>query len=295
MLQFLDAYRQKIDQELRKAIELLGEPSRLRDACTYACLNGGKRLRPILVLLVAEALPMRRDVLGAALSVEYFHVASLIADDLPCMDNDDVRRGKPSLHRVFEESVAILASYTLIAAGYGGIYEMARMLKEREPSKAAQIDARAILCLEAVTRCAGRGGATHGQFLDLFEAHANYDSIREVIEKKTATLFEISFLLGWLFGGGSEERLDEVRRCAHHLGVAFQIADDLQDLLQDDKPANGANLARILGQEKAGMLFREEFSGFVSSLKALGLWTPPFQEICKALEADGSRVLQTPR
>lgn len=285
MLQFLDVYRKSIDEQLALAIERLGEPSRLRDACAYACLGGGKRLRPILVLLIAEALPKRRNIMSAALSVEYFHAASLIADDLPCMDNDDMRRNKPSLHRAFEESVAILASYTLIAAGYGGIYETARDLKESEPQEATEIDARAIRCLEAVTRCAGLRGATHGQFLDLFLTNADYDSIRQVIEKKTSTLFEISFLLGWLFGGGSEERVDEVIRCAHRLGAAFQIADDLQDLLQDGEHAGGANLARILGLDRAALLFQEEFSGFVSSLKELGLWTTPFQEICAALEA----------
>lgn len=285
MLQFLDAYREKIDRELAFAIDRLGDPSRLRDACAYACLGKGKRLRPILVLLIAEALPEKRDILSAALSVEYFHVASLIADDLPCMDNDDIRRGRPSLHKAFEESVAILSSYTLIAAGYGGIYETAKRLKEQSPLDAPQIDARAVQCLEAVTRCAGLRGATHGQFLDLFQPSADYSSIREVIEKKTSTLFEISFLLGWLFGGGSEARVDEVIRSAHHLGAAFQIADDLQDLLQDAKPSGGANLARILGPEKALALFQEEFDGFVSSLKALGLWFAPFQEICKALES----------
>ncbi len=294
MLPHLDAYRHTVDQELALAIDRLGEPSRLRDACAYACLNGGKRLRPILVLLIAEALPKKRDIMSAALSVEYFHAASLIADDLPCMDNDDMRRSKPSLHKVFEESIAILASYTLIAAGYGGIYETARILKQKEPQSASDIDAVAIACLEAVTRCAGLRGATHGQYLDLFLTEPNYEAIRLVIERKTATLFEISFLLGWLFGGGNRERINEVRQCAIHLGVAFQIADDLQDVLQDGKLPGGANLAGILGVEKATALFQEEFNGFVASLKNLGLWTSPFQEICKALESGVKSMSTTP-
>lgn len=284
MLQFLDAYRNRVDEALAKAIDALGEPSRLRDACTYSCLNGGKRLRPILVLLIAESFPRRRDVMKAALSVEFFHAASLIADDLPCMDNDAMRRNKPSLHKVFEESVALLASYTLIAAGYGSIYEMARELKGKEPRNAAAIDAVAVRCLEAVTRCAGLQGATHGQYLDLFLTNPDYASLRKVIEQKTATLFEISFLLGWLFGGGDEKLIDEVRKCAMHLGVAFQIADDLQDVLQDKKESSGANLARILGVEKAAALFQEELAGFVALLKELHLWTKPFQEICDSLE-----------
>jgi geranylgeranyl diphosphate synthase type II len=285
MLPHLESYRNKVDHELALAIDRLGEPSRLRDACAYACLNGGKRLRPILVLLIAEALPKKRDIISAALCVEYFHAASLIADDLPCMDNDDMRRSKPSLHKVYEESIAILASYTLIAAGYGGIYETARILKQKEPQEASSVDAASISCLQAVTRCAGLQGATHGQYLDLFMTEPTYEAIRLVIERKTATLFEISFLLGWLFGGGSEERLSEVRQCAIHLGVAFQIADDLQDVLQDGKATGGANLAGILGLEKAVSLFQEEFDGFVTSLKNLGLWTTPFQKICKALES----------
>src|SRR5690606_37806498 len=120
---------------------------------------------------------------------------------------------------------------------------------------------------------------TYGQFLDLFLTNHDYASLRLVIEKKTGTLFEISFLLGWLFGGGDESRLEDVRRCAMHLGVAFQIADDLQDFFQDKKESGNANLARMLGVEKATALFREELSGFVCLLKQLNLWTQPFREL----------------
>lgn len=116
----------------------------------------GKRLRPILVLMIADALGLGADVMPAALSVEFFHTASLIADDLPCMDNDDLRRERPSLHKVFGESVAILASYALIAEGYGAIARNGQ-----------NCPASAVICLEAVRRAAGIRGATHGQFLDL--------------------------------------------------------------------------------------------------------------------------------
>src|SRR5579864_1711145 len=118
-----EKYKTKIESALEKEMAQMGEPSRLLQACQYALFSGGKRLRPILVLMVARALGNGLDAMPVALSVEFFHTASLIADDLPCMDNDDERRGRPSLHRAFEESVALLASYTLIASGYEGIYK----------------------------------------------------------------------------------------------------------------------------------------------------------------------------
>ena len=279
-----ESYRKKIEQALSTAIEDLGEPSRLRDACQYALLSGGKRLRPILVLLIGEALNKNRNCSAIALSVEYFHTASLIADDLPCMDNDDFRRNRPSLHKVFGESVAILASYTLIAAGYGAIYEASRRLKLEEPEKASEIDSNAVLCLEAVTRCAGLRGATHGQFLDLFPPDQSFATLCTIIERKTATLFEISFVLGWLFGGGDRDLLDDVRRSAMHLGMAFQIADDLDDLSQDKKSEN-LNFAGLLGIEKARALFDEEMGGFEECLKGLGLWNQPFEKIVRSLQS----------
>jgi geranylgeranyl diphosphate synthase type II len=261
----IDTYRSRIETDLRRFIEQMGEKNRLRDACEYALLNGGKRLRPVLVLMIAEALDYGFDVGPAALSVEFFHTASLIADDLPCMDNDDVRRDRPSLHKAFGESVAILASYALIAEGYGGIYRNSRINPKAD----------ATLCLEAATRCAGINGATNGQFLDLYPPDTTVATVRKIIFQKTVTLFEISFIFGWIFGGGSVKNLNQVRKCAYHLGMAFQMADDLHDAGQ----SNGVNLSAILGKEEAERLFGEEMRLFTALLKELGLWTEPFQEM----------------
>jgi geranylgeranyl diphosphate synthase, type II len=277
------SYRDKIEKEIKNAIEQMGEPSRLRDACEYALVNGGKRLRPIIVLIIAEALNLGRDVIPAALAVEFFHTASLIADDLPCMDNDDMRRNKPSLHIAFDESTALLASYTLVAAGYAAIYEESRRLKEQEPLNVSQIDAITVRSLEATTRSAGLRGATHGQVLDLFPPDRALETIITIIEQKTATLFEISFVLGYLFGGGDEQRLNDVKACARHLGVAFQVGDDYQDVLQDNEPKS-INIAEVLGLERAGELFEQEMQSFKVGLQSLGLWTQPFQDLCAELE-----------
>ena len=152
----------RFEAALLKKIESMGEKSALLDACSYSLTNGGKRLRPLLVLMVAEAIGSV-DVMPSALSVEFFHTASLIADDLPCMDDDALRRGLPALHKAFGEAPALLASYTLIAAGYGGIHENALVLREC-PKLRESADRRAVECLEAATRCAGPRAAMRGRY-----------------------------------------------------------------------------------------------------------------------------------
>ncbi len=123
-------HRDRIEQEIAKSIGSLGEKNKLRDACEYALTNGGKRFRPLIVILVAEALGNGLDVYESALSVEFFHTASLIADDLPCMDNDDERRDKPSLHKTYGETIALLASYALITAAFEKIYKNSLVMQE---------------------------------------------------------------------------------------------------------------------------------------------------------------------
>lgn len=265
----IDEYRSRIEAELLRFIESMGEKNGLRDACEYALLNGGKRLRPILVLMIADALGCGFDVMPSALSVEFFHTASLIADDLPCMDDDDMRRSRPSLHKAFGESVAILASYALIAEGYGGVSRNSRINPKAD----------AIACLEAATRCAGINGATNGQFLDLYPPDSSLETIQKIIFQKTVTLFEISFVFGWIFGGGDSERLELVRKCAYHLGMAFQIADDLLDDVQDAAQESPINISAACGKERAREFFEMEMLSFVASLKDLGLWTDSFRGV----------------
>ncbi|MDE3045279.1 MAG: polyprenyl synthetase family protein [Verrucomicrobiota bacterium] len=271
-----DQYRSQIETELHKAIAAMGEKTRLREACEYALLSGGKRLRPMLVLMIAKALGHGLNAMPAALSVEFFHTASLIADDLPCMDNDNERRNRPSLHRRFEESVALLTSYTFIASGYEGIYKNGQAMKE-DPSFKNGADEATIRSLEIATRCAGIFGATNGQFLDLFPPDQSLETIRKIIEQKTVTLFQISFVLGWLFGGGDPDRLPSVEAAAYHLGMAFQMADDLQDADQDASHAGEVNIARVLGREETFTLFYREMDLYKKGLIELGLWNHEFE------------------
>lgn len=278
----LESLRSTFESNLLLAVERMGEKNPLRDACEYALTLGGKRLRPLIVLMTAEALGLGLDVMPAALSIEFFHTASLIADDLPCMDNDDERRGRPSLHKAFGESVAILASYALIAAGYGGIYQNGERMKAY-PRFSSQADSASLCCLEVVTRCAGMQGATYGQFLDLFSTDSSFEAIQRIVHQKTATLFEVAFLFGWLFGGGNLSACKALRDCAFHLGMAFQIADDLED--DDPTRPRSFNAVKALGRERARAIFGKEIVSFGEGLKQLGLWTPPFQELFALLNS----------
>ncbi len=276
-------HRDKIEQEIAKSITSFGEKTKLRDACEYALTNSGKRFRPLIVLLIAEALGHGLNVYEAALSVEFFHTASLIADDLPCMDNDDERRDKPSLHKAYGETVALLASYALITAGFEKIHCNARVMRESGLPMAHFSDRCCVVALESATHCSGIVGATGGQFLDLFPPNHSLETVKSVIYKKTVTLFEVSFVLGWVFGGGDLNKLDQVKRAAYHFGMAFQTADDLGDMLQDEKKQREISISRVIGKERALLFFDEEMRHLQKDLEELKLLTPSFEKMCQIL------------
>jgi len=283
----LKKHLKTIEKSIDEAIANMGEKSPLRDACEFSLKSGGKRFRPILVLLIAEALGKGYDVLDAALSCEFFHTASLIADDLPCMDDEETRRGKPTLHVAFSESTAILASYTLIALGYENINRSAKALSKY--TSKSHGDEVGMFALSAVSACAGINGATKGQFLDLNLPDNNFETLMEVIEKKTVTLFEVSCILGWLFGGGDLEKLDKVKECSYHLGMAFQIADDLNDF---DSQNDHTNIAQVVGLDQANSMFENHFKAFQESLNALNLKSKSFDSLSDILW-DMSRCAKT--
>ena len=227
-------------------------------------------------MMTAGALDNKLNVLEACLSVEYFHTASLIADDLPCMDNDDFRRSNPSLHKSYGETVALLASYALISAGYEKIFQSVQVLsKQKEPFR-ERANETCVIALDSAVRGAGISGAVGGQYKDLFPENKSLEEVLDVIYKKTVTLFEIAFVFGWIFGGGDLKAVERVRDIAYHFGMAFQIADDLGDMDQDGE--DSLNIGLILGKEKAYSLFEEEVEMFIQKLIKLGLMTPEFQQ-----------------
>jgi len=270
------AYYQKLLAiKIAENNEALGSSSLLRDACDYALTNGGKRIRPALVLMIADALGKQRDATQAALAIEYFHTASLVADDLPCMDDDDARRNKPSVHKVYGEAAALLVSYALIAAGYACI--------EKGTKKLPNGDRVCALALENATYNTGLHGATGGQFLDLYPPNLEETTLREIIHKKTVSLFEIAFVFGWLYGGGDPRQLFLVKCAAAHFGMAFQIADDLGDVEQDAENGRVVNYANLYGHARALEIVQEELELYKQALKALNLHAPALYDVADEL------------
>lgn len=274
-------YQKRFETELKASLSRFGADSPLRNACEYA-LEKGKRFRPALVLMVSNALSAQHSVMEAALAVEFFHTASLIADDLPCMDNDDERRDHPSLHKAFGETKALLVSYALIAAGYECL---ARNTRELEKSSIPNAEKIGILALENASFNTGILGATGGQYLDLFPPNLSLEILQETVLKKTVTLFEVSMVLGWLFGGGNLTKLPLVKEAAYHYGMAFQIADDFSDYMEDEKGERKVNTVSLLGFVKASELFHQEIEDYFAIIEKIGIDTEELKTIGQYLLA----------
>ena len=146
-------------------------------------------------------------------------------------------------------------------------------------------DSLCVYALKEISKVAGIKGATGGQFLDLFPPDNSTETIKKIIEKKTIALFDISFILGWIFGGGDLDKLDEIKKCSYHFGMAFQIADDIIDLDQDIENGNYLNIVRALGKEKALSTFNNELKLFRKKMDQLKILTGPFKYICELLES----------
>ncbi|MDR3625103.1 MAG: polyprenyl synthetase family protein [Chlamydiales bacterium] len=284
IFKILDEHKCVVEKKIHDELLTFGADTKLKEACAYALLNGGKRFRPVIVLLCAKAIGKNCDVSDAALAVEFFHTASLIADDFPCMDNDDLRRNKPSLHKAFGEATALLASYALISAGYRSIYKNAVIMKEGA-------EKAFLLAIENATQNTGILGATGGQFLDLYPPNQDVDTLKEILNKKTVTLFEVAFVLGWIFGGGDLKKISIVKQVAYHWGMAFQIADDLDDIAQDNTQEREVNLASVIGLKPATKLFHEEIFLLKAKMKELSLDTKDFLAMVSALEQSFPRAM----
>lgn len=274
-LQILVPYKKRFDTCAPRILDSLGEDSTVRQAISYAMLSGGKRLRPAIVWMVAEALHTSQSVDLAAMAVECFHVSSLITDDLPCMDNSDLRRGVATTHKAFSEATAILASFALTSGGFELITKI-----PLPPSRQGEVLHAAF---SKASRAIGLHGLIGGQMIDLNPTKFDVETINTIIDRKTAALFELCFVFGWLFGGGVVDKLDDLQRLATHFGRAFQIMDDLDDLEEDRTAGKKINYALLFGAEEARIQVREHVEGFCSLANTLGLGESPLVTLASAM------------
>ena len=255
----------------------LSAPAGLGEAMRYAVLDGGKRLRPLLTLAAARAVAgaaVLPAALRSACAVELIHAYSLVHDDMPCMDNDVLRRGKPTVHVAYGEAQALLAGDALQALAF-------ELLTPEDGSVAPAVQAQ--LCA-ALARAAGHHGMAGGQAIDL--AHVGVAmseaALRDMHRRKTGAMLEVSVHMGALSAGADGPTLACLQRHAQAIGLAFQVVDDILDVTADS-----ATLGKTAGKDQAN-----DKPTFVSLLGLVGAQAQAqalLQEALKALDAANLR------
>ena len=222
-----EEYRSLVERSLGPVLESLGEiPEKLLEAMRYSLLAGGKRLRPVMLLAACEMAGGEAELaLPFACALEMIHTYSLIHDDLPAMDNDDLRRGKPTNHKVFGEDLAILAG--------DGLLNAAAELMARTAVEMA--DTRGIRALEIIMRHAGVTGMIAGQTKDVLSEGVKPEEklVSYIHAHKTADLLEAPMEAGLALAGADEKQIKAGFEYGLHLGLAFQMTDDLLDVTGD--------------------------------------------------------------
>ncbi len=196
------------------------------EAMKYSLVNGGKRIRPVLALEFARACGgTRNECLPLACALEYVHTYSLIHDDLPCMDNDDLRRGKPSCHKQFDEATALLAGDALLTHAF-------EIISEAELS-----DDKKVMAVSLLAQNSGVSGMIGGQVIDLLfeQGSPNLKELLTVYKLKTGALISAACLLGCISAGADSSQMAAASKFAYSLGIAFQIQDDILDITGDEK------------------------------------------------------------
>lgn len=257
LLAYLKSNKERVDAALEACLPF-GDSNiqTIIDSMRYSLLAGGKRIRPSLAIAAYEMFAGSgadlAPVMPSALAVEMLHTMSLIHDDLPSMDNDDFRRGKPTNHKVFGEDVAILAGDALLAYAFEFV---ARHTHNVEPS-------RVLKCIALLSESVGSLGLVGGQIMDLEnegKPDVSLDTLMTIHLRKTAVLLRVSCACGAILGGASDEDVERVSEFAVKTGLAFQIADDVLDVTQStevlgktagkDEAVEKATYPRLLGLE----------------------------------------------
>ncbi|MCX6353759.1 MAG: polyprenyl synthetase family protein [Candidatus Aureabacteria bacterium] len=286
-LQFYLRDKRKI---IKEALDRLLPPSgatapTVHESMRYSIFAGGKRLRPILCIATLEAMGKDSSpYLPAACALELMHTYSLIHDDLPAMDDDDLRRGKPTNHKVFGEAVAILAGDALLTLSFELIASM-----DVAP------EAVRVELVRLLARAGGTEGLVGGQALDL--SSEGKDVIAETLDlihaRKTAALIEASALFGAVLGAASPEEKGSLSRYGHSLGMAFQITDDLLDAVgaqektgkrvRHDQAARKATYPGLHGVEESRRIAKEYVETAVAALESFGGAAWVLREIARGL------------
>ena len=272
-LAFMKSYKDLFEKYMKEQMELYKQDYhyRLAQAMEYSLFAGGKRLRPILCLCSCEACGGKKEeALPAALALEAIHTYSLIHDDLPGMDNDDLRRGNPTNHKVFGEAMAILAGDGLQSMAF----EVLSNYGDKEPQKA-------LAMIKILSKRAGASGMCAGQAADIMAENEEVDAqkLNYIHNHKTGDLIIGSLLMGAVAAGADEKQKLALEEYGYHLGLAFQITDDILDVTGDEaklgKPVGSDDknhkltFPSLYGLEEAKKMAKQAVDNAKEALKAL--------------------------
>lgn len=287
---YLEEKRETVNAALERLLP--GEeqyPKRLHKAMRYSLMAGGKRLRPVLVLAAAEAVGGHTiDAINTACALECIHTYSLIHDDLPCMDDDDLRRGKPTCHKEFDEATAVLAGDGLLTFAFKIVAESA--------FSGANRDALLRVVFE-VAHGAGPAGMVGGQMVDIESEgqEITFPDLENIHIRKTGALIRASVRAGAIIGGADPDGLKALTRYAESIGLAFQIADDILDVegsselagkaLGADEERKKATYPALMGLTESKERARELVARAVTALDSFDEKADPLREIARYIIA----------
>lgn len=262
-----------------------GPESIVYKAARYSLLSGGKRLRPLLLLVTAKEISngderVMERAFTAALAVEMIHTYSLIHDDLPGMDNDDLRRGKPTLHKVYPEGQALLAGDLLLTSAFEHLAFADNFSAEEK-----------IQLIQTLAKLSGGSGMIGGQAIDLAGEVQGKAGLDRLHQMKTGALIQASVMMGALAAGSSKSVLETLSRFAAHIGLAFQIVDDVLDVTHPEEKHGKASdsengkttYVSLLGQKKAEQTATELLHIAIKELETLNYNFVELKQVAKAL------------
>lgn len=286
------AFRNQIDAALERYVQFDDAcPAKLREAIAYSLLAPGKRLRPQLVLLATQACNGDvENALPAAAAVEMIHAYSLVHDDLPAMDDDDLRRGRPTCHKQFDEATAILVGDALQARAFEVL-----ATEISPPELAAR-------CCAELAQAAGASALVGGQADDLssqfFEPKSDAQAVEQlelIHRRKTGALFRVSLRLGAILAGANEQQLEALDSYGQNLGLAFQVTDDLLDVsgsesdvgkrVGKDNERGKTTYPAVLGVEASRQRAQTLVDGACQSLEIFGESAAPLRELARYVNA----------
>jgi geranylgeranyl diphosphate synthase type II len=283
--QYLKERSEQVDAALDRYLPPLDAvPQRLHEAIRYSVLAPGKRLRPILVLASAEAVGGKPEtVMPTACALECIHVFSLIHDDLPCMDDDDYRRGRLTNHKVFGEAMAMLAGDALQALAFELIADNAAVVAPD----------RVVAVIKRIANAAGTWGMVGGQVVDIESEGKDIsaETLQYIHAHKTGALLTASVLAGAILCGADAVQQQALERYGRSIGLAFQIADDILDIVGDqekigkpvgsDEGKDKATYPKLYGLEESRRRAHAEVASAVASLEGFGEAAEPLRAIAR--------------